>query len=295
MAVPSAPTLADERDDWLELARRGWNYRLREPPRGRDMAIPVTISPKLLSGAALCMVGELPRQDTLEVLNSFRALVADTFGKRLPMRYAGSDARACGTGRVVVLRFYSGYPPNRLLTADLDWLDRAYALGLPRGRQYAAISPAFAQTFFGRRGQGVHVMVQQAPPGHAVNALEATYFRSILIEELFQVFTFGADILVADRDAVFQSKLQEGPIRLSPLGWETPAFMRKLLSVTPGALCRFDLFMLHAVAAAPVAETTEPRFVEYIDAHFDELQSMTARTLDDPRFDLVIDTSCGRG
>lgn len=285
---------ADERAAWLELARRGWNYRLREPPLGRDMTIPVRISSRTLEGAALCLVGERPRTETRAVIESFRALIAETTGRALPMRYAGETARDCGTGRVVVLRLYSGDPPDRALTADLTWLDEAYGLGLPEGRDYAAMSPAVAQTFFGRWGQAVHVMVQQAPPERRTDVLEDAFFRSILIEELFQVFTFGTDILVARRDTVFQSKLQELPVRMSRYGWETSAFMQTLLTVSPGGLCRFDIFMLHAVAEAPVRETTDPAFLDYIDAHFEELRAKADATRSDPEFGLLLDPACGR-
>ena len=294
VALPVVPAMAGERDEWLELARRGWNYRLREPPLGRDMAIPVRISPQVLAGSALCLVGDPPGRHTLEVLHSFRALMAETFGKRLPMRYAGKTAQACGSGRVVLLRLYSGQPPNRSLTADLAWLDMAYGLGLPQGRRYSAMSPAVAQAFFGRRGLAVHIMVQQSPPGREMDILGAAFFRSILIEELYQAFTFGADILVANQETVIRSKLQELPMRMGLLGWDSAAFMQTLLTVTPGALCRFDVFMLHAVAMAPVEQTTDPGLLDYIEANFDELQSMAAQTLGDRRFGLVIDPACGR-
>ena len=293
-AAPSAPAWAEERDEWLELARRGWNYRLREPPLGRDMAIPVRISPQILSGSALCLVGEKPGRQTLEVLNGFRTLIDETFGKRLPMRYAGTSAQGCGSGRVVVLRLYSGFPPNGALTTDLEWLDTAYGLGLPSGRTYSAMSPAVAQAFFGRRGAAVHIMVQQAPPNREPTMLQASFYRSILIEELYQAFTFGADILVANRETAMQSKLQEIPVRMGILGWESAAFMQTLLAVTPGGLCRFDVFMLHAVAMAPVAETTDPALLDYIDAHFTELRTLAAGTLEDPRFGLLIDPACGQ-
>lgn len=293
LAMPlTAPAEASERDEWLELARRGWNYRLREPPLGRDMAIPVRISPLVLAGSALCLVGEPPGRHTLEILNGFRALMDETFGKRLPMRYAGDEARNCGSGRVVVLRLYSGHPPNGFLTADLARLDDVYDLGLPQGRRYSVMSPAVAQAFFGRRGVAVHIMVQQSKPGQEMDILETSYFRSILIEELYQAFTFGADILVANRNTVIQSKLQEIPVRMGRLGWNSAAFMQTLLAVTPGALCRFDVFMLHAVAMAPVTQTTDPELLAYIDENFDELQGVAAETLADPRFDLLVDPSC---
>lgn len=290
----AAPAPAADRAAWIELARLGWNYQLREPPAGRDMSIPVVISPKSLVGAALCVVGERPHPATVEVLDGFRALVRHVFGKPLPMRYAGPDAMACGSGRVAVLRLFSGFPPNAALTRDLAWLNGAYQLGLPEGREYATTSPAMAQTFFGRRGQATHIMVKQ-PRGLKLDRLEAAFFRSILIEELFQAFTFGADILIARRAAAFESKLQEVPVNLSRLPWDSRAFMRALLGVTPGALCPFDVFMLHAVARTTVEQTVEPAFLRDIEANFRDLETLAAATSRDPRFAGLIDLTCERG
>lgn len=276
---------------WIDLARRGWNYQLRIPPRGRDMTIPVVISPRALAGSALCIVGERPHSATDTVLDAFRDLVNHTFGKPIPMRYAGPDARGCGSGRVVLLRLYSGFPPNRALSRDLDWLNQTYELGLPRGRDYTTISPAMAQTFFGRRGQVTHIMVKQ-PRGARLDELEAAFYRSILIEELFQSFTFGMDILIANRSTPFQSKLQEIPVNLSRLPWESRHFMRSLLGVTPTALCAFDVFMLHAVAQTSAAQTIEPGFVREVETNFAELEDLARATIGDPRFAALIDPSC---
>jgi hypothetical protein len=209
------------------------------------------------------------------------------------MRHGGDDARGCGSGRTIILRLYSGFPPNRELSADLDWLNRTYALGLPMGRDYAATSPAMAQTFFGRRGQGTHIMVKQ-PAFERPGRLERDFYRSILVEELFQTFTFGMDVLLFEREVAFTSKLQERPVNLSRMHWESHDFMRALLRSNPGGLCRFDLFMLYAVARAPVDETVDPAFISYIEAAFDTLVDDSARTWEDPRFRSVFDPDCTR-
>lgn len=281
---------AADRQSFLELARSGWNYQLRTTMLGRDMSIPVHINGRDLSGAALCLVGDPPTAQSLAVLNTFRALARHVFGKPLPMRYAGRRARSCGSGRTAILRLYSGFPPNQALTQDLDWLNEAYGLGLLPGRFYTATSPAMAQTFFGRRGPATHLMVQQAdaPPG----SLEETFYRSILIEELFQSFTFGMDVLLMRRDPVFLSKLQEVPLNTHRLPWGSKAFMSALLRSNPPRLCEFDVFMMHAVAGSAVDQTTEPAFIDYIDTEFDRLAALTATTRADPRFSLILDPDC---
>ena len=290
MAVTDA---AADKLAYLELARRGWNYELRSTMVGRDMNIPVHINGRDLAGASLCVVGERPHAQTHDVLTAFRGLVHHSFGKPVPMRYAGQDARNCGSGRTVILRLYSGYPPNQALSADLAWMSQAYRLGLPQGRQYMVSSPAMGQTFFGHRGKGTHLMVKQpalANPG----GLERAFYTSILVEELFQTFTFGMDVLHFDPDVPFLSKLQESPQRMLRLPWDSRSFMRALLSSNPGRLCAFDVFMLHAVARAPVDQTVEPQFIDYIDTHFDQLSALAEDTMTDPRFENIVDRSCRR-
>lgn len=294
LAISAAGPIRAEpdRDSFLDLARKGWGYELRTTMLGRDMSIPVRINGQDLAGAAICIVGEEPRPQTLEVLNEFRALLTEVYDKPLPMRFAGPTARLCGTGRTVILRLYSHRPPNEALTDDLLWMNETLQLGLPRNRVYMATSPAMAQTFFGRRGQGTHVMVKQ-PPHDKATPLETAFYRSILIEELFQSFTFGMDILHLDRDAAFRSKLEEFPVNLMNLPWDSRQFMQGLLESNPSGLCQFDVFMLLAVARAPVEQTTDPVFMDYIDEHYDALLSETRGILADGRFAEIRDTDCG--
>lgn len=290
-ATPGPVRAAADQTTWIDLARQGWNYRLREPPLGRDMTIPVIISAQKLSGSALCIVGETPHPATTKVLGPFLDLITHAFAKPMPMRYAGRDVKACGTGRIVVLRLYSGFPPNRALTDDLNWLSETFQLGLPPGRDYAASSPAMAQTFFGRRGQVTHIMVKQ-PRGASPDGLETVFYRSILIEELFQSLTFGADILVSRNTKNFVSKLQEIPVNLFRLPWGSRRFMRSMLTITPTALCEFDIFMLHAVAETRSNQTIDRSFLLEIEANFADLRKKAKSTIRDPRFQGLIDEAC---
>ncbi|WP_298919139.1 hypothetical protein [uncultured Roseobacter sp.] len=290
IALVSSPLAAD-RAAYVDLARRGWSYELRTTMVGRDLSIPVHIHGKDLAGASLCLVGERPHEASITIINAFRSLALHAFGKRMPMRYAGRSAANCGSGRTVVLRLYSGHPPNRDLSADLRWMNKVYQLGLPARGDFAASSPAMAQTFFGRRGQGTHIMVKQ-PALNELGSLETAFYKSILIEELFQSFTFGMDILLFDRTAAFQSKLQETPLNLHRLPWSSRAFMRALVSSNPTGLCTFDVFMLHAVAEAPVDQTTEPGFIDYVDQNYDQLFARALATMADPQLAALFDPTC---
>lgn len=286
----AAPVLA-EKAEYLDLAQRGWNYQLRTTMVGRDLSIPVRISGQTLRGAALCIVGDEPHPQSLRVINAFRDLSRQVFGAPITMRYAGESARGCGAGKTVILRLYSGFPPNRALSDDLGWMSDVYQLGLPQGRQYTATSPAIGQTFFGRLGQGTHIMVQQ-PIGPKVTGTEALYFKSILIEELFQVFTFGMDILQYRPNSEFLSKLQEYPYRAQRLPWNSPDFKRILLHTNPTGLCAFDIFMMHAVALAPVEQTNSDAFIAFIDTEYERLTDLAQATLSDGRFGLILDREC---
>ncbi|MGK7755770.1 MULTISPECIES: hypothetical protein [unclassified Roseovarius] len=282
---------ADQREDYLDMARRGWSYELRTTMIGRDMEIPVRINGRDMAGAALCVVGEKPHAETRAVLDAFRGLIGDVYGKPLPMRFAGDTAQGCGAGRVVLLRLYSGRPPNRALSADVEWMNSAFGLGLPRGRDYAAMSPAMAQTFFGHLGQVTHIMVKQPGPSSPGN-LERKFYRSILVEELYQSFTFGMDVLKFDRKAQFVSKLQEFPVNMGRMPWSSRGFMRAILGSNPVGLCRFDVFMLHAVAQSPGAQTNSAEFIDFIDANYERLDALGAESFADARFAPLMDPDC---
>lgn len=288
---PNLAPAEASKGDWLDLARRGWSYELRTTMIGRDMSIPVRIHGRAHVGATICVIGEAPLKPTREVIDTFRALVHLAYGKPLPMRYAGPGAKNCGTGRSVFLRLYSGDPPNHDLSDDLDWMSQVYGLGLPRGRTHVATSPALAQTFFGHQGQVTHIMVQQ-PKRAVLEPLDTAFFRSILIEELFQSFTFGMDVLQFDREAEFQSKLQEMPLNMLRLPWGSTAFKKALLRSNPSGLCAFDIFMMFAVAETPAEETNTPEFISFIDAEFERLVDLAEDVMGNPRYGLLLDPDC---
>jgi len=275
---------------FVALAEDGWGYELRNTMVGRNMAIPVRINGRSFAGASLCIVGEAPTAATEVVLQAFRHLIAQTYGKPLTMRYAGESSRYCGVGRVVVLRLYTGHPPNHALSDDLNRMNSQYRLGLPPGRFYAAMSPAMAQTFFGHVGPATHIMVAQS--GGRLTPLETRYYKSILLEELYQAFTFGMDVIVFSRDEPFMSKLQELPVNLRRMAWGSPRFMQALLQSNPNRLCPFDVFMLHAVAQSPVEQTNDPDFIAFIRKNFAQLEARAAETLNDPLLAGILDQTC---
>ncbi len=291
--IAASAGAASERATFLDLARRGWVYELRSAMWGRDPAsIEMHINGHVLSGASICVVGEKPHQATETVLREFTGLTARVFGKPTPIRHGGVDLDGCGTGRTIYLRLYSREVPLAAFGSDLARLDRVFGLGLARSRRQYVVSPGQAATFFGRRGQATHLIVRQPVAGRDLSPLEGRFYASILVEELYQAYTFGMDILQLDRRLAFVSKLQEFPVNLRHVPWDSPAFMEGLLRSTPSGLCRFDLFMLHAIAAAPVENTNTPEFLAYIDAHFDDLLARADATAAAPGFAGILDPGC---
>ena len=277
-------------DQALDLARKGWVYELRETMLGRDLSIPVRIHPDVNRGATLCLLGEPPTPQSRQVIDAFLRLLRDSFGTA-PDVVEARTIDGCDTDRPVALRLYSGRPPNDALTADLTWLSARHGLGLPRGRRFLAVSPAQGQTFFGPRGAVTHIMVQQSS-GRDRSPLADTFFRSILIEELYQSFTFGMDILHFDPSVPWASKLEENPTLLRNMPWDSDRFRMGLLASNPVGLCPFDLMMLAALADAPVETSTDPALLDHIAARFDALTARVAEQLDDPRNASILDASC---
>lgn len=286
-----ATSAAADKARYLEIAERGWNYTLRSTMVGRDMTIPVRINGRSLAGAAICIVGERPHRMTWDVLHQFRRLAEATYKKTLPMRFAGPSIHGCGIGRTVVLRLFSDAPPHDALATDTHWLNAAYALGLSERQIMIAQSPAMGQTFFGRSGQATHIMIQQ-PNSEIPSVLEGKFFKSILIEELFQTFTFGMDIAHFNKNADYLSKLQEWPFAQQTGSWTSPEFMRAILGSNPVGLCEFDVFMLHAVASSPAPTTNSSAFIDYIEEAFADLHARTQVTMNDPLIEPLLDRNC---
>lgn len=296
IAFGSGPALAaEDHDTFLEFARRGWYYELRSAMwrRTPDMP-PIVIHGRALSGAALCIIGEPPHPATAEILKTFSDLMLDVSGKPVPMRHAGPDLDQCGTRRTVYLRLYSGARPHREYNRDIRRLNAIYGLGFRKGRNHTLLSPGQAQTFFGQRGQVTHIAIKQ-PDVATPTALQERFFSSILVEELYQSFTFGMDILHFDPKVAFVSKLEEIPANLMMSDWDSEAYMEGILRSNPDGLCLFDVFMLHAVATAPVERTNDQEFLDFIAGNFAILMGRTERSWRRLAGNRIIDPTCGAG
>ena len=273
----------------LELARRGWVYELSTAAmrRGPNMP-PVRISPQSFRGARICILGEEPHPATRAVLQGFAALLERTFGTgpKVDLHASGNCA-----GQPVVLRLFSVRSPHGEFNADLRALDDAFLIGLSRKRMQLVSAPAQAQTFFGARGQATHIIVMQPEADRPLTPLEQRFYASILIEELYQAFTFGRDIMIFDPEVRPISKLQEYPVYLRNLPWRSTPFMEGILTTSVAGLCGFDVFMLHALGQARMASNSDA-LLQFLDAAYDDLARLTAETVALPDFAGILDPGC---
>lgn len=277
---------------FLEIARKGWVFQYNSSIRRRGKDLPeVQINGKSLVYGDICILGDTFHPSTLEIISRFESLLTHVFRRKGLSNFAHSDIEDCGPPSRIYLRVYSGLPPRYAFNQDLARLDEIFRIGFPLGRRYPVMSPAQAATFFGRRGPVAHVLVKQ-PEGDDVSDLERRFFRSILIEELFQVFTYGLDILVFDPSAIFVSKLQEYPLNLRGLAWDSPRFMKGILKSNPNGLCAFDVFMLHALAEAKLETSNSEAFLSFIETQFGDLLALARDTIEMPEYAGLFDPAC---
>lgn len=280
------------REEFLTMARKGWVFEFRSSLFRRDPGLPpVRFDGRSISTGPVCVFGEAPRVSSRAVFAAYDALLAGTFGRTEAIRYAGPEITDCPARQRVYVRLYSGHAPSGAFNADLRRLNRDFGIGLPTDRPQRVTSPAQAAGYFGRRGDVAHVLVRQpdaAPP----TALQEDFYTSILVEEMFQVFTYGVDILKFDPETPFISKLQELPTYLKHLPWESEGYMKGLLASNPKGLCAFDVFMLHALASSGLESSNSPVFLDFIAARFDELAKAAAETLADARLRVILDPAC---
>ena len=187
------------REDFLDLARKGWVFEFRSTVLRRSSQMPaIRINSREIVAGSVCLIGATPNRQSEEVLTAFTALLASIYGARSDFVRRSGALVDCGLRHRVYIRLFEGRPPIGAFNRDLRMLDAAFGIGLPEGREQRVLSPAQAVTYFGQRGVVAHAMIKQyrGSPGD----LEAAFYRSILIEELFQVFSFGMDILKFERD-----------------------------------------------------------------------------------------------
>ncbi len=285
------PALAGpSRADFLKLAQTGWVYDLDTARMRR----PGTVEPKLDSREValgdICLFGETPTPLTRSVVTAYTGLLRRIYGRTAPVTFAGDGIESCPPHQRMYIRVYSGTPPSSAFNGDLKVLDREFDIRFPPRWHMPVASPAEANGFFGRNGATAHLMISQAPG--EPTPLQTRFYTSILIEEMYQVVSFGADILKFDRDVPFLSKLQEVPVNLRYRPWTSEAFMRGLLGSNPAGLCGFDVFMLHALAASRLDSTNSEQLLTFIDANFDRIAASTRETMQDPAFALLLDDGC---
>lgn len=292
VSFASQSVAAPTQTDFLGLARQGWVFELRSSVmrRAPDMPMIRTDSREVASGA-LCVLGDAPSPIAADILRRFLSMTDQIYGTRRHLSRGVRSVKECGIGHRVYLRFYNGLPPQFMYNRDLRLLDAYFDIGLPRDRDQLVQSPAQATTYFARRGPVSYLLIKQ-PPDRPLNALEDRFYRSILIEELYQVFTFGMDILVFDRNGAFTSKLQEFPVNLRNFAWTDPRFMEGLVNSNPNGLCAFDVFMMHALAATDEPSANSEAFLAFIEEDFDDLLRRAQKTLADPQFTVLTDPDC---
>jgi hypothetical protein len=280
------------REDFLTLARPGWVYEVRTARHQRETgAAEVQFNSTEAALGPICVFGDQPHAQSARILHIFSDLLSDIYGHRLAITYAPGDINNCPRRQRLYLRLYSGAAPDQRFNADLQHLDREFDIGFPRGWSEPVRSPGQVNGFFGRRGATAHLLINQPPVGD-LSALQRKYHASLLIEELFQAISFGSDILKFERATPFLSKLQEIPVNLRTLPWASESFMAGLLTSTPGALCSFDVFMLHALAGANLRNTNSPALLGFIETHFEQLRNQTLQTLANPGYASVLDSGC---
>lgn len=265
----SATAQSPSRTDILELVQRGWIYEIRTTMRrpGSADLLP-DINPRTLMPSVICIVGEEPNGQSLETLQAVRSLLRLSFSTA-PDLIVKPNTQGCPDETTFVLRLYSGGNPQAGLAADLHELNARFDLRLGRSAQNIA-SPAQAQTFFGRNGTATHLIVAQAGPWPTPDH-HHDYYRSILIEELFQALTFGADILYLSTTVKPFSKLHEQPVYVHHLPWRSDAFISGMLDAGPIGLCGSDLVVLAALGQTNLAATSTPDFLGEVRSNLDGL------------------------
>lgn len=297
LAILSPAAMAERsdlpnRNDYIDLARSGWVYEPRRSQMRHDADLPpVRFNSIQAVNGEICLFGDPPHALSRQVFETFNDLLSDVFDRRLVVNYAGRLLSNCPAHQRVYIRLYSGGPPAARYNADLRQLDREFDIRFPPRWNEPIISPAQTNGFFGRHGAAAHLLIKQ-PSSAQLTPLQQGFYASIFIEELFQVFSFGADILKFERETPFLSKLQEHPVNLRYLPWSSEAFMKGLLQSNPSGLCGFDVFMLHVMARSGLEHSNTPKLLTFIESRFEDLRARALDTLSEPRFASVLDPEC---
>lgn len=280
------------RDDYLRLAQAGWVFELKSSRKRRGPAFPpIRFNSGEVAKGEICLFGAPPHALSRQIIRAFNDLLRDIYDRRLAVTFAGRNISNCPSKQRVYVRLYDDRLPTALYRADLVQLDHDFDIRLPPSGSAPVSSPAQVNVFFGSGGSVAHLLVNQPHNGN-LTKLERDYFTSILIEELFQVVSFGTDVVKFDAETPFLSKLQERPVNLRYLPWQSERFMTGLLGSNPSGLCAFDVFMLHSLAAANLETVNSDELIRFIDANFDDLLTRSVRTLTNPVYQPLLDQRC---
>lgn len=287
-----SPARADLKADYLELVERGWNYAFRGSARGHaDDLSPGYVLAGAMAPRAICLIGEAPHPVMAETLAQFRHLLRRIFGTAGPVFPGRRTIGDCEAGETIFIRFYSRPVPNELFNADIDALNDRFDLGLSGRQRLNILSPAQAVTMFGRAGQITHLSLLE-PVFLRISELERDFYRSMLIEELYQSYSFGIDVFKTEHDGPLLSKLQETPVNLRLLEWTSAEYMAGLLQSNPRGLCHFDAMMLHALAAYPGNSAANIPLAVFVERDFDALYEDARATAARAEFSELFDPDC---
>lgn len=271
----------------------GWHYAFRGSASGQaDDLPPAYVLAGAMAPRAICLIGDAPHPVMAETLGQFRALLRRIFGTAGPVFSGRRTVEHCEAGETIFIRFYSSLVPNELFNADIAALDDRFDLGFSGRQRLNNLSPAHSVTMFGRAGQITHLSLLE-PVLPRISELKRKFYRSILIEELYQSYSFGIDVFKMRHGGPFLSKLQETPVDLRFLDWTSARYMAGLLQSNPQGLCHFDAMMLHALAAYPGHGGAEVPLTVFVERNFDLLYEDARATAARTELADLFDPACG--
>jgi len=285
------PSFAVTKSEAILLAERGWKYQYRGTFRRHVPDLQAShLLAKTMPNRDICVVGDTPHPQTLQTLAAFRTLIGSVFGDLGGLDTAAVRVADCPTSASVFIRLYSRRLPDHAFNQDLQDLNVKFGIGMTDHPQ-SILSPAQAVTFFGKSGQVTHIAMLQ-PHRPKLAPWQEQFYRSILIEELFQTYSFGIDVFKAERGGPYASKLQESFTDLRRLRWTSRKYMEGLLASNPSGLCEFDAMMLHAVQAVPSSTDTSTGFIEFLADNFEQLITAARSTILSPDMEGLFDPAC---
>lgn len=285
------PAKAVTKSEFIALAERGWKYEYRGSFRRGVSKLPAShLLAKTMAKRDVCLLGEEPHPLINDTMEEFRTLLRDIYGDIGQLVSGVPTVIDCPETSSVFIRLYTRRLPNLVFNRDLQDLNVKFAIGMT-GQSQSILSPAQAVTFFGKKGKATHIILLQ-PQLRPMSPLQIRFYRSLLIEELYQTYSFGIDIFKAKPGGPFMSKLQEGFVNLQGRRWTSKDYMKGLLSSNPDGLCEFDAMMLHAIGAVPETVESSTGFIDYISENFEQLLLAAQNTIGQADISKMFDPGC---